>query len=447
MAPMSGQRLTSGHVNDNPRPPPPSSMLATHFASVNGNGNAKALPNFDKESFDLLLEESLGHTEAGEPILGIDIDTNHKLISVLFQAGIDRVSGQKDNPFNARQTGRDDLLVNSCLDVLKLALERSPGVLFVLTTSAGHQSGQGIPLYVWLIPKLLSLLTAGNGSEINVKIREVLEALVTAENLCSKAGPECCTISEFLQACAEAILENLEDGDDFPVVQRSVSLGSNQGAFTRALRKLHIADTTTDESTPSIMISAAFIAALTVTSCRSISLARSPGGSRTSRVRATSQLLGQLESIWQYLVHDLEDGERASGESLVDFFLTLQRLKSVVSENNFGTCKQRCTLLWASSFSDCMEMVYAVAGGPSRDAVKAVILSTLQAATDDTIFYQDLSEILDSRLHVIVEERQLDSELHVSHLPAPFSNPDPKRRNSLCAYLTPQRSRNRHVPS
>src|ERR1700678_1348451 len=105
---MNGQRLTSGHVNDNPRPPPPSSMLATHFAPVNGNGNAKPLPHFDKESFDLLLEEALGHTEAGEPILGIDIDTNHKLISVLFQAGIDRVSSQTDNPFNARQTGRDD---------------------------------------------------------------------------------------------------------------------------------------------------------------------------------------------------------------------------------------------------------------------------------------------------------------------------------------------------
>lgn len=418
----------NGHGSGNAHQPPPSSMLATHFAPANGNSNGKALPDFDKYSFDLLLEESLGHNDDGEPNLGSDIDTNHLLIYVLFQAGIDRASGRMDNPFNAHQTGRDDLQVISCLDVIKLAVERSPDVLFVLAPPAGRQSGQDVPLFVWLIPRLLALLTNGEAVEINEKVREVLETLLAAESLCSKAGLECSTVSEFFQACTDAILEDFDD-DISSVLQQSVTLGGDQKSFTGALSKLRITETRPDDSLPSTTISAAFVAALTTTSCRSVSLARSPGSPRTVRFRVTSQLLGQLESIWQHLIDGLEDDETASSGLAVDFFSTLQRLKLVALDENLSTCRQRCTLLWASCFSDCMELAHTLIDTPCREAVKTILESTLQAAIQDAVFCHALFEILDSKLHVIAEERQLDSELHVSHLAALLPITNAKCRN------------------
>ena len=395
-------------------------MLATHFAPVHGNdiGISSALPDFDKASFDLLLEESLGHDDFGEPNLGTDIDTNHKLISVLFKAGIDRAFGNSKNPFNAYDAGRDELQFVSCLDVINLAVQRSPGVLFVLTTPAELSVHEAVPLYVWLMPKLLALLSADQSTrKINQKIQEVLEALLSAESLCSTAGHKCRTISEFYHSCTEAILEDLDVEDISPAVQRAVSLGSDQEAFTKALSKLNVHEIDTGNSTLCTRIPAAFVAALTVIDCQVANLAKSSSLAKTNRVRSTSQLIDQLEHLWHVLLNSLEEFETSSAVSLADFFATLQLLKSTTSEKNLTTCRQRCTFLWATSFSDCMEIIYNLTEDSYRETLKVVLQSTLQAVNSDPIFGQILFEILDSRLLVIKEEGQLENELHVRGAP------------------------------
>ena len=417
MAPFDGQRLTNGHASGGAHRPPPSSILATHFAPVHGSGSVSTLPDFDKNSFDLLLEESLGQDEHGEPNLGTDIGTNHKLISVLFKAGIDRTFGQSENPFDAYPIGRDGLQIQLCLDVIKLAVERSPRVLFVPTPYSEASPGEEIPLYAWLIPKLLVLLTTCEElkKSFNEKVRGVLAAVLGAGILCSKPTSLCSTISTFFYVCSEALLQNLGSSEPSSVTQRSGWLSNEQEAFIRALSKLHI-ETNPEHADISVQIPRASLAALTATTCSVAALAEFPDAATTSRMRIASQVLDHLERIWPFLLESLEDAETGVHSLLIDFFDTLQRLRPATCEGSLPTCRQRCTLLWAASFSDCMDSIYSLIDDDSREALQSVLTSTLHAATTDTAFREILSEILDSRLLVVRDEGQLDSELHVSEI-------------------------------
>lgn len=417
MAPFNGQRLTDGHGDGGgaAHRPPPSSILATHFAPVHGNGSVSALPDFDKNSFDLLLEESLGHDEHGEPNLGTDIGTNRKLISVLFKAGIDRTFCQSENPFNAYPIGRDGLQIQSCLHVIKLAVQRSPRVLFVPAPYSEASPGEEIPLYAWLVPKLLVLLTTCEElkGSFNENVRGVLAAVLGAGSLCSKPISLCSTISAFFYVCSDALLQNLESNEPSSVTQRSGWHSNEQEAFIRALSKLHI-ETNPEHADASVQIPGASLAALTVTACSVAALAEFPDAPTTSRMRIASQVLDHLERIWPFLAESLEDAETGMHSLLTDFFDTLQRLRAAAGERSFTLCIRRCNLLWAASFSDCMDSIYSLTDDDLREALQSVLTSTLHATTSDTVFCEILSEILDSRLLLVRDEGQLDRELHVS---------------------------------
>jgi hypothetical protein len=415
MAPFNGERLTNGHASGGAHRPPPSSILATHFAPVHGNGSVSTLPDFDKNSFDLLLEESLGHDEHGEPNLGTDIGTNHKLISVLFKAGIDRTFGQSENPFNAYPVGRDGVQIQLCLDVIKLAVQRSPRVLFVPTPHSEAIPGEQIPLYALLVPKLLVLLTTCEEPKksFNEKVRGVLAAVLGAGSLCSKPTSLCSTISAFFYGCSEALLQNLESSEPSSVTQRSGWLSNEKEAFIRALAKLHN-ETNPEHADISVQTPRASLAALTATACSVAALADFPDAAKTSQMLIASQVLDHLERIWPFVVESLEDAQTGMHSLLIDFFDTLQRLRPAACEGSLTTSKQRCTLLWAGAFSDCVDSIYSLMDDDSREALRGVLTSTLDAATTDTAFCEILSEILDSRLLVVRDEGQLDSELHVS---------------------------------
>lgn len=392
-------------------------MLATHFSPVHGNGGFDTLPDFDKNSFDLLLEESLGHDEHGEPNLGTDVGTNHKLISVLFKAGIDRTFNQSKNPFNAYPTGRDALQILLCLDVMRLAVERSPKVLFVATLHSEVRLGKEIPMYAWLIPRLLALLTTVEDEKrsLNAKIRDILAAVLDAGNICSKAISPCSTISAFFHSCSEALLQNVEACGPSSAIHRNDYLGSEQEAFTRALSKLHIEKDFEHADMP-IQIPGASLAALTMTACSVVALVDSPDGAMPKRMRIASQSLDHLERIWSILADNLEDAESGVHGLLIAFFDTMQRLRPATAEATLMTCRQRCTLLWAASFSDCMDAIHSLMDDSSQEALRIMLKSALDVAMYDIAYCKTLSEILDSRLQVIRDEGQLNSELQVSEL-------------------------------
>src|SRR6266480_3754189 len=73
--------IVNPHENEhmNGRLSPPSSILATHIAPVNG----AALPDVDPKIFAQLIEECLGHDEDAQPRVGTDVAVNHRLICVI----------------------------------------------------------------------------------------------------------------------------------------------------------------------------------------------------------------------------------------------------------------------------------------------------------------------------------------------------------------------------
>lgn len=174
--------------------PPPSSLLATHV--VHGNG----VPDFDRDNFDQLLNEALGSDEQGHPNLGADVSVNHKLICIVFQVGIER--DLEVNPFRtAAAAGKADSQLRTCLEVIQVAVERSPQVVFM---TSDHQSQetpkQSCALYFWLIPRLLPLIASSQPEEVKNAALDVFQAVLNAEKRCLTSY-ESHTVLEFIRTC------------------------------------------------------------------------------------------------------------------------------------------------------------------------------------------------------------------------------------------------------
>ena len=162
--------------------PPSSSILVTHV--VHGNG----VPDFDRDNFDQLLAEALGFDEHGQPNLGADVEVNHKLIHIVFQVGIERAL--EEDPFRAAPAaGRGNSQLRTCLEVLQLAILRSPQVLFVKTDRQGIGAGiKACPLYSWLVPTLLPLVASTDAEEVREAVLELFGSMVLANRKCASVS-------------------------------------------------------------------------------------------------------------------------------------------------------------------------------------------------------------------------------------------------------------------
>jgi len=178
---------------------PPSSILATHIAPINGN----ALPDVDHKVFAQLIEECLGYDEDSNPGVGTDVTINHKLICVIVKVGIDPASTSPDDPFETPVRDSDQL--TRCLDVIDLAIRRSPLVLYALSgpDDLGPED-HNVPLFTWLIPKLLCLLGSSQDAHDSVssKARFVLCNLVANSRICPIRQGECDVVLTYVANCA-----------------------------------------------------------------------------------------------------------------------------------------------------------------------------------------------------------------------------------------------------
>ena len=173
MAPV----LAARHING--FEPPPSSILATHV--VNGNG----VPDLDRDNFNQLLAEVLSTDEQGHSNLGADVSVNHRLIGIIFQVGIE--PALEEDPFRATSsTGKADAQLQTCLEAIQLAVERSPQVLFVKSDPNGRAGPQqSPPLYQWLILRLLPFIVPSQKAEIQDGVLAVIETMLTAYMKCT----------------------------------------------------------------------------------------------------------------------------------------------------------------------------------------------------------------------------------------------------------------------
>ncbi|KIV90128.1 hypothetical protein PV10_07469 [Exophiala mesophila] len=194
MAPVLTARQSNGFE------PPPSSMLATHVVHAHG------VPDLDRDNFQQLLTEVLSTDEQGQPNLGTDIAVNHKLICIIFQVGIE--PSLAEDPFKpSKGSGRADSQMKSCLEVIKLAIEKSPQVLFVKSDPQGRdKSDDSLPLYFWLISHLLPLLASASSVGVRDDILGLIKSMVTSDRSSSPAQTSE-VVLDFVRACISAILE------------------------------------------------------------------------------------------------------------------------------------------------------------------------------------------------------------------------------------------------
>ena len=200
MAPLDGrQRNTrlSGHgqieVNA-----PPSSILATRLAPTNGSDTSV----FDTESFAQLLDACLSFEDDGEPSLGSDVAINQKLITLIVNAGIDRVSA--GGHALLIDQGREGEQLARCLEVIDVAIQKSPDVLFSLSDlDALGPNNYNVPLFAWLTIKLLPFLSDGNNPNYAVitKAKTVICTIISVATRCSSNKGGSGAASAFIISC------------------------------------------------------------------------------------------------------------------------------------------------------------------------------------------------------------------------------------------------------
>lgn len=179
---------------------PPPSSLATHLAPSKGS----TFPHFDAEDFTLLLKESLGSDEEGRPNLGTDVFLNHKLICVIITAGFDSIDLRSSDPFCIGHLHHEQ--VQKCLEVIGLTIERTPGALFVLTKPEDlGPRAENVPLFIWLIPKLLSLLALDNNDSKFIAgcVWPLLGKMLALAEQCSNGSELCISVATYLEELTE----------------------------------------------------------------------------------------------------------------------------------------------------------------------------------------------------------------------------------------------------
>jgi len=140
---------------------PPPSTLAAQIVEQQKRPNGQAV-------FLQLLEE----IRASPSALEDDVENNHKLISVILEAGMHAIASD-EGVFTRSHDAISQAL--ACLDVIEIAFKRSPGVLFHVDVNTQDQN---LPLCLLLIAKLFSLWRFDDSSGLWRRMEDLLLSFV-----------------------------------------------------------------------------------------------------------------------------------------------------------------------------------------------------------------------------------------------------------------------------
>ena len=188
--------ITNGASHVNGDNPPPSTMLAAQVVEVDGN--------LDKDKFDQLLDAVLDSNAD----VGNDPQVNGKLIGIVTQAGLKNSLDEvpTENPFNARSfSGRDAAHIGTCLDAIRMAVERAPQALFIMVPPPDAHGSKQETVYAWLIPKLLSLIRDEDATVVTRSALAALDACLLVDSRCSQT-PACGMIRDYFAICLRGML-------------------------------------------------------------------------------------------------------------------------------------------------------------------------------------------------------------------------------------------------
>lgn len=181
---------------------PPQSTLAEQLVN-RFTRDTSIVPLQDDDTFTQLLREVLD----GEAYLnsantpGTNLDVTHRLIYVIVKAGLEVLNS--DDPF-----ARDDERTNQALDSLKaieLTSRRSPNALFYVPSSSIDAALEDIPLVLWLLSKVLALLSIEKFEIVRNGLESLLVNLISLEAKLHPKGFKSRCIERYLKVIVEGL--------------------------------------------------------------------------------------------------------------------------------------------------------------------------------------------------------------------------------------------------
>lgn len=176
---------------------PASSILAAHLAPHLSPG-----PNqrhaISRETFSQLRQEILSQDEGGQSNLEDNITDVHNLICVVIKAGLQ--PSFKSRVLGGEMQGQ----ILDCLDIIRLAVHRSPQVLHEISDPEilGKKDIHA-PLFAWLIHELFSLLFVWDQCSIKDKIYSLLSTIYVSQFKGPRLWHSSRSVHTLIQACID----------------------------------------------------------------------------------------------------------------------------------------------------------------------------------------------------------------------------------------------------
>ena len=178
--------------------PPPSTFVAQIVDNIE-NATDQSNKTGSRAHLRELLHRVLEADRQGaspEGTFDSSLEVNHKLICVVVKACL--LSRPPMDPFNGMEEFEEQ--ARDSLAVIELAIRRNPDVLFASMPMDNTQPRLECPLFLWLVPHLLNLLTFKN-DDMCAGARSILQTALSIETRPSTLRLKLRPIRQFLQNC------------------------------------------------------------------------------------------------------------------------------------------------------------------------------------------------------------------------------------------------------
>ena len=177
----------------------PQSTLAAQL--VNQLADSKRPPkNEDQETFRHLLREILdAKSDHGSQTLSheLDSDGDYKLIYVVVKAGLEAQAG--DSPFS-KQADYSKQAIDS-LAAIEATVLRNPEVLYATASAQVLGSEHNGPLFLWLVPKLLTTTGQSQDETVTDSVLELFKTALLLESKMRKNTANKYAILKYMKGC------------------------------------------------------------------------------------------------------------------------------------------------------------------------------------------------------------------------------------------------------
>lgn len=412
--------------------PPRSSLIAAHLAPTNGS----TLPHFDNEDFSLLLKESLGSDEDGQPNLGTDVTLNHKLICVIIKAGLETIDRRSNDPFRKD----NDLYhqIQSCIEVIDLAVERTPEALFVSSKSEDlSPRAENVPLFFWLIPKLLSLLTLDKDDSRLIAERTwpLLGKILASAKHCPRSFGVCTSISTYIEGIIEGsapqtlsmvclttspgLLSYFEQLDFPGWKSRNPSFTFSPDPselFASSLAKLNLGDAKLPDTIYLGSLGQGIDTTCGLLRLLATSVFTQSNMVATAMKRCVISILDQNQRLWNLLLGFLDCSPtrlHSSSHLLEHFFLVMQDLVLSVSQPQWqGSVRRKVFSLWAKCIAEMVHISQASSFEVMANEIISALAITTEVSARATGLALAVCEILQPAAKTVLHEEMAETVVH-----------------------------------